>query len=73
MKFHVRYVALFRHRNQVLRVVLEGRSLQEYPVNTAVPQGSTRGPTLCTLYLNDLPDDAFSSIAIYADDTNLLL
>ena len=72
MKFHVSYVTLFRHRNQVLRVVLEGRSLQECPVNTAVPQDSTLGPTLCTLYRNDLPDDAFSNIAFYAD-ANLLL
>ena len=29
------------------------------------------GPTLCLLYINELPDDAICNIAIYADDTTL--
>ena len=54
-----------------LWVVLGGKSSQEYSVNTGVPQGSIRGPTLFLLYINDLPDDAVCNIAIYADDTTL--
>ena len=50
--------------NKQLRVVLDGKSLQEYPVNTGVRQGSIFGPTLFQLYINDLPDN----IAIYADN-----
>ena len=57
--------------NRRLRVVLDGKSSQEYPVNAGVPQGSILGPTLFLLYINDLSDDAICDIAIYADDTSL--
>ena len=54
-----------------VRVVLNGKSSQEYPVNAGVPQGSILGPTLFLLYINNLPDDVICNIAIYADDTTL--
>ena len=57
--------------NRQLRVVLDGKSSQEYPVNVGVPQGSILGATLFLLYINDLPDDVICDIAIYADDTTL--
>ena len=57
--------------NRRLRVVPNGKSSQEYPVNAGVPQGSILGPTLFLLYINDLPDDVICNIAIYADDTTL--
>ena len=57
--------------NRRLRVVLDGKSSQEYPVNAGVPQGSILVPTLFLLYINDLPDDVICDIAICADDTTL--
>ena len=54
-----------------LWVVLDGKSSQEYLVNTAVPQGSILGPTLFLLYRNDLFDDFICNIAMDADDTTV--
>ena len=57
--------------NRQVRVVLDGKSSQECPVNAGVPQGSILGPTLFLLYINDLHDDVICDIAIYADDITL--
>ena len=57
--------------NRQLRMVLDGKYSQEYPVNTGVLQGSILGPILFLLYINDLPDDVICDIAIYADETTL--
>ena len=55
--------------NRWLRVVLDGKSSQEYPVNTGVPQGSILGAMLFLQYINDLPDNVICDTAIYTDDT----
>ena len=57
--------------NRWLWVVLDGKSLQEYPVNAGVPQGSILGPTLFLSYTNDLLDNVICDVAIFADDTTL--
>ena len=58
--------------NRQLRVVLDGKSVQEYSIKAGVPQGSILGPTLFLVYINDLPDDVTYNIAVYADDNTLL-
>ena len=55
----------------MVRVVLDGKSSQEYLVNAGVSRGSILGPTLFLLYMNDLPHDFICDIAVYADDTTL--
>ena len=57
--------------NRWLRVVLDGKSSQEYTVNATVRQGSILGPTFLLQYINDLPDDVICNIAINVDDTTL--
>ena len=57
--------------NRRLQVGLDGKSSQEYPVNAGVPQGSTLGPKLFLLYINDLAHNVICDITIYATDTTL--
>ena len=63
-------ISSFLH-NRWLRVVLDGKSSQEYPVNVEVPQSSILGSRLFLLYINDLPDNVIRDIAVYADDATL--
>ena len=71
MEFQVRYSVLFLFSVIDSWVVLDGKSSQEYPVTSGVPQGSILGPVLFVLYINDIPDDVIYNIATYADDTTV--
>ena len=52
-------------------MVLNGQSSSWTPVLAVVAQGSTLGPLLFLIYINDLPDEIKSNIKLFADDTSL--
>ena len=53
-----------------LQMVLDEKSLQEYSVNSGVPQDTIFGPTFFPLYINNLPDDVIS-YSEYSQASNL--
>ena len=56
--------------NRQQKTMLFGTSSSLLPIKIGVPQGSTIGPTMFIVYINDLPDVLKSSKALmYADDT----
>ena len=65
------YDSRFIPGNRWLWVFLDGKSSQEYPVNTGVPQGSILGPSFFLLCINDLPDDVICNIAVNTYNTTL--
>ena len=53
------------------RVVLNGQHSWWVDVKAGVPQGSTLGPLLFLIYINDLPNGLNSNAKLFADDTSL--
>uniref|UniRef100_T2M7Y8 Man(5)GlcNAc(2)-PP-dolichol translocation protein RFT1 n=1 Tax=Hydra vulgaris TaxID=6087 RepID=T2M7Y8_HYDVU len=57
--------------NRFIKVILEGQHTSLFPVTSGVPQGSILGPVLLLIYINDLPDNLSSKVALFADDSTL--
>jgi hypothetical protein len=53
------------------RVRVNGSYSEESDVLSGIPQGSVLGPTLFTLYINDLPDSISNEVYLFADDTKI--
>ena len=53
------------------RVILNGQTSSLRPVIAGVPQGSTLGPHLFLVYINDLSKELKFSVKLFADDTPL--
>ena len=58
-------------KDQKQRVVLNGQNSSWVNVKAGVPQGSTLGPLLFLIYINDLPDKPSTNIKLFADNTSL--
>ncbi len=54
-------------------VEVDGVQSEMLPVRSSVPQGSSHGPLLFIVYVNDIPSpSSFSSVYLYADDSKLI-
>ena len=59
--------------NRVQFVYVNGCESDKMQIKCGVPQGSCLGPTLFSLYINDLPDITNFSIRLFADGTVLVM
>ena len=53
-------------RNQ--QVTLENHVSNKLPVKSGVPQGTVLGPLMFLLYINDIDENIFSTVRLFADD-----
>ena len=51
--------------------MIQGSKSEWAPVTSSIPQGSVLGPTLFTLFVNDMPLQVSSCVKLFADDTKL--
>ena len=58
-------------KNRKQRVQVDGSSSEWADVTSGIPQGSVLGPTLFSIYINDLPDVVHSFVKLFADDAKL--
>ena len=60
-------------RNRQQYTIMKSTKSATNKVLCGIPQGSTLGPLLFTIYINDLPLASDFKVHLFADDTNLTL
>ena len=58
---------------QTQRVAVEGELSDVGRVTSGVPQGSVLGPTLFSIYINDIGENISARVRLFADDTILCI
>lgn len=62
-------------QNRQQRIVIDQTSSPVCTINRGIPQGSVLGPTLFSIFINDLPCalNIRDNLTLYADDINIVL
>lgn len=73
-KFPLKIIGLIKSylEDRTLKVRIQGESSTEKDVIAGVPQGSPLSPTLFLLYINDIPKNPKTKLALFADDTAIM-
>ena len=59
--------------NRTQSVIIDGQISSVGHIKAGVPQGSSLGPLLFLVYINDLTENIRSNIKLFADDTSLFI